>query len=148
MNQRRNGKEYRKKRRAGRYLSTEKVTRKGRRHHFFGWMAGIGAVIVILLVAVFVLMNQGEQSKLLGVWRYDAYTEYEFLDGNRGCICLDGNTHYEFVYSVKDDVVYLDFVLDYVTDCQYTYCIEEDKLTLIGGEGTAEVGKIYELTRE
>lgn len=36
---------------------------------------------------------------------------------------------------------------NYVTDCQYTYTVDGDNLTLVGGKGTAEVGKVYELTR-
>ena len=39
----------------------------------------------------------------------------------------------------------MDYALDYVTDCEYTYTVDGDKLTLVGGEGT--VGGTYTLTR-
>lgn len=144
MNKRKNGKNGNQNQRPGKYLSS---AGNGKRH-IYRWVAGIGSVTAILLVVMIVLANCNEKSELVGVWRYDAYTEYEFADKGHGCICLDGNTHYEFVYSTKNNVIYMDFVQDYVTDCQYTYSIEGDKLTLVGGEGTAEVGKTYELTRE
>ena len=57
-----------------------------------------------------------------------------------------GSNHFEFTYKAEDGTLYLDFALDYVTDCQYTYTVDGNKLTLIGGKGTAEVGKVYELT--
>ena len=62
-----------------------------------------------------------------------------------GCMCLDGSNHFEFTYKAEDGTLYLDFALDYVTDCQYTYTVDGDKLTLIGGKGT--VGGTYTLTR-
>ena len=81
------------------------------------------------------------------MWYYDPYTEYEFDGDGRGCLCLDSESHFEFRYQATEGTLHLDFVPDYVTDCRYTYTVEGDKLTLIGGEGTAEVGKVYELTR-
>ena len=42
----------------------------------------------------------------------------------------------------------MDYALDYVTDCEYAFTVERDKLTLVGGNGTAEPGKVYELTKQ
>lgn len=42
----------------------------------------------------------------------------------------------------------MDYALDYVTDCEYTYTVDGEKLTLVGGNGTAEPGKAYELTKQ
>ena len=85
---------------------------------------------------------------LVGVWHYDQYTEYEFDGEGNGCMCLDGNNHFLFTYKAENGILSLDFALDYVTDCQYTYTVDGNKLTLVGGEGTAEVGKVYELTKK
>ena len=115
-------------------------------------VTAISAVLIAVLVLLPAFICQGctnneKNTELVGVWRYDEYTEYEFSQGDNGCLCLDGNTHYEFTYSIKDDELYIDFALDYVTDCKYTYSVDANTLTLVGGEGTAEVGKTYELTK-
>lgn len=113
----------------------------------------IGCVFAVL-VLIIVLICKGctggkdTDTDLVGIWHYDQYTEYEFDSNGNGCMCLDGDNHYEFTYKTEGDTLYLDFALDYVTDCQYTYTVDGDKLTLVGGEGTAELGKVYELTKE
>ncbi|MBR3963788.1 MAG: hypothetical protein IKJ80_00080 [Clostridia bacterium] len=136
---------------SGRYLSSDRRKTRKRRARQRSIVI-VSAIVLALLILVIVLIskscsNSKKNTKLLGVWQYDQYTEYEFKDSNNGCMCLDNNTHYEFTYSIKENVLYIDFTLDYVTDCQYTYTLEGDKLTLVGGEGTAEVGKAYELTK-
>ena len=133
-----------------RYLSSDRRKTKRRKTHQHGII--ISTIVIALFILAFVLIckgcsNNDENTELVGVWKYDQYTEYEFKDANSGCMCLDDNTHYEFTYSIKDNILHIDFALDYVTDCQYTYTLERDKLTLVGGEGTAEVGKVYSLTK-
>ena len=113
----------------------------------------ISALALALVIFVVILLfkgcgnNKNANAELAGAWHYDQYTEYEFDGEGNGCMCLDGNNHFEFTYKAEDGVLCLDFALDYVTDCQYTYTVDGDKLTLVGGEGTAEVGKVYELTK-
>lgn len=136
---------------SGRYLSSDRRKARKRKVRQRGIVI-VSAIVLALLILVIAMIGKGcsnnnANTELVGVWQYDQYTEYEFKDSNSGCMCLDDNTHYEFTYSVKDNVLHLDFALDYVTDCQYTYTQEGDKLTLVGGEGTAEVGKAYELTK-
>lgn len=111
-------------------------------------LALASAILVIILLCKGCSNDKNINAELEGVWYYDQYTEYEFDDRGNGCMCLDGNNHFEFTYKVEADTLHLDFALDYVTDCQYTYNVDGDKLTLIGGEGTAEVGKVYELTKK
>ena len=114
----------------------------------------VTSVLVVAMLALLILFVskgcsvQEAPTELVGVWRYDEYTQYEFGDGGRGCLCLDGSTHYEFTYTIDQDVLFLDFTVDYVTDCRYTYKVTGNTLTLVGGDGTAEVGKMYELSRE
>lgn len=104
-------------------------------------------VLVIVLICKGCAGGNNDNADLSGVWHYDQYTEYEFDGKGKGCMCLDNNNHFEFTYKAEVGTLYLDFALDYVTDCQYTYTVDGDELTLVGGEGTAEVGKVYELTK-
>ena len=60
----------------------------------------------------------------------------------------DETNHYEFTYDIDGDTLKVDYALDYVTDCEYAFTVERDKLTLVGGNGTAEPGKVYELTKQ
>lgn len=116
-------------------------------------MAVISVTVLAVLILIIVLIGKGcaggnyDNVALSGVWKYDQYTEYVFDGEGKGCMCLDGNNYFAFIYKAKNGTLHLDFALDYVTDCQYTYSVEGDTLTLVGGEGTAELGKVYELTR-
>lgn len=113
----------------------------------FGCIITVLALLVLLICKGCARKNDTDAT-IAGVWYYDQYTEYEFDGEGNGCMCLDGNNHFEFTYKAENGVLSLDFALDYVTDCQYTYTVDGNKLTLIGGEGTAEVGKIYELRKK
>ena len=42
---------------------------------------------------------------------------------------------------------YHNTLLDYVTDCEYTFTVDSDSLTFVGGNGTADPGKEYKLTK-
>ena len=137
--------------RPGRYLSSRRMSAKKRKARQCK-IAVVSALALVVLVLVIVLIckscagGSNDNADLSGVWHYDQYTEYEFDGEGKGCMCLDSSNHFEFTYKAEDGTLYLDFALDYVTDCQYTYTVAGDKLTLIGGKGTAEVGKVYELT--
>ena len=138
--------------RPGRYLSQKRMSAKRRKARQRRIVLFTVAVLVIVILII-VLICKGcsntkeDLSPLSGVWHYDQYTEYEFDGEGKGCMCLDSTNHFEFTYKAEDGTLHLDFALDYVTDCQYTYTVDGDKLTLIGGKGTAEVGKVYELVK-
>ena len=138
--------------RPGRYLAPKRMSakkRKARRRK----IAVISALALAVLVLIIVLICRGcaggnyNNADLSGVWHYNQYTKYEFDGEGNGRMFYDEGKAFEYTYTVKDSIVYLDFELEYVTDCQYTYTVEGDKLTLIGGEGTAEIGKEYVLTK-
>ena len=76
---------------------------------------------------------------------FDGTTAYEFSGDGNGVLLLP-NVTYDFTYEIKKDQISIDYENESVRDGTYTFRVEEDKLTLIGGEGTAEVGKVYELT--
>ena len=116
------------------------------------WKMRPGKAFLAYLIMAIVLTCAGcaeekLNTELIGVWQYDAYTQYQFTDASHGCMCLDKQTHYEYSYRIEENILYIDFTLDYVTDCQYTYTLAGDQLTLVGGPGTAEVGKEYVLAR-
>ena len=135
----------------GRYLSKRMAAI--RRQRQMRILIGASAAFLALLVLLIVLLCRGcsgsnkELRELQGCWYYNEYTEYEFDGEGNGRMFYEEGKAFEYTYTVKDNIVYLDFELDYVTDCQYTYTVEGDKLTLIGGEGTAEIGKEYVLTK-
>lgn len=138
--------------RPGRYLSPKRMSAKKRkaRQRKIAVVSALALAVLALIIVLICKSCAGENynnADLSGVWHYDQYTEYEFDGEGKGCMCLDSTNHFEFTYKAEDGTLYLDFALDYVTDCQYTYTVDGDKLTLIGGKGTAEVGKAYELTK-
>ena len=55
------------------------------------------------------------------------------------------NATYEFSYDIKKDQISIDYENESVRDGTYTFTVEDNTLTLIGGEGT--VGGTYTLTR-
>ena len=136
----------------GRYLSPKRKAaikrRKRQRTVIASLLALIFIVIFIVLICKGCAGGKKDLSVLQGTWYYDQYTEYEFDGKGNGCMCIDKTNHYEFTYDIDGDTLKVDYALDYVTDCEYTYTVDGEKLTLLGGNGTAEPGKAYELTKQ
>ena len=112
------------------------------------WVTMAGVITAFVLAIAFGIIIFGAfnvNQKLVGTWKYDQYTEYEFLKDGKGCLCVD-DVHYEYTYETKTKKLSIDFSEDIVRDCEYTFKIQGNKLTLIGGEGTD--GGTYELTKE
>ena len=104
-----------------------------------------GAAIVIVIVILLVLLIGGpKKDELVGIWKYDQYTEYEFSEDGKGCLCLD-DVHYEYKYKISGDNLKLDFTEDVVRDCEYKFGVDGDTLVLTGGEGTD--GGTYQLKK-
>ena len=100
-------------------------------------------ILGVLTVIGITLWNKPD-TKITGLWQYDEYTKYEFNEDGTGCLCAD-DVHYEYTYKLSGDKVSIDFEKDIVRDCDYTYFIEENTLTLIGGDGTD--GGTYKLEK-
>ena len=136
----------------GRYLSPKRKAaikrRKRQRTVIASLLALLFVVIFIVLICKGCAGEKKDLSVLQGTWYYDQYTEYEFDGKGNGCMCIDKTNHYEFTYDIDGDTLKVDYALDYVTDCEYAFTVEQDKLTLVGGNGTAEPGKVYELTKQ
>jgi len=118
----------------GHYSRKKPTKRKYKRNKKMFLIVIILLVIIVATISIFVF-GGSSNSELLGVWRYDQYTEYEFSEKGQGCLCVD-DVHYEYRYKVSGNTIKLDFVDDVVRDCEYTFSVEGKSLTLIGGEGT------------
>lgn len=115
-------------------------------------VGGSVLVLILLIIMIAVICKSCSGSKdnlavLQGIWHYDQYTEYEFDGKGNGCMCIEEINHYEFTYIIDGDTLNIDFALDYVTDCEYDFKLENNTLTLIGGNGTANPGQEYTLER-
>ena len=101
-------------------------------------------IVAVITVIVITLANKPD-TKIIGVWQYDEYTKYDFNEDGTGCLCAD-DVHYEYTYKLSGDKVIIDFEEDVVRDCDYTYSVEDDTLTLNGGDGTD--GGTYKLEKQ
>ena len=102
--------------------------------------------LLLLLMPVMLLCQgcSGSTDVLKGKWDLDGTTAYEFSGDGNGALLLP-NVTYEFTYKIKKDQISIDYENESVRDGAYTFSVDKDKLTLIGGEGT--VGGTYTLTR-
>lgn len=101
-------------------------------------------IVAVITVFVVMLVNKSD-TKIIGVWQYNEYIKYKFNQDGTGCLCTD-DVHYEYTYKLSGDKVIIDFEKDIVRDCDYTYSVEDNTLTLIGGDGTD--GGTYTLKRK
>lgn len=113
-------------------------------------LAGTLAVVVILfIVGVFIFIKSisgnSVPKELVGTWSMNQATEYIFEKNGTGTL-HSGTSSYQFTFTVKDDVLSMDYDTDALKDCSYTFTVQEKTLTLVGGEGT--IGGTYTLTKE
>lgn len=101
-------------------------------------------IIVVTIVAIVIAITIKPSNELVGVWQYNEYTKYEFSEDGTGCLCAD-DVHYEYTYKLSGKKVTIDFEKDIVRDCDYTYSVENNELTLVGGKGTD--GGTYKLKK-
>ena len=109
-----------------------------------GAVGALSLGILILIIVLIVKGCSGGTDVLKGKWDLDGTTAYEFSGDGDGALLLP-NVTYEFTYEIKKDQVSIDYENKSVRDGAYTFSVDKDKLTLIGGEGT--VGGTYTLTR-
>ncbi len=106
---------------------------------------GIAILAVLILIIVLIVKGcSGGADVLKGKWDLDGTTAYEFSGDGNGALLLP-NVTYEFSYDIKKDQISIDYENESVRDGTYTFTVEDNTLTLIGGEGT--VGGTYTLTR-
>ena len=82
---------------------------------------------------------------LKGTFIYNENVKYEFNGKGKGAL-YDKQNKYNYTYSLEGNTIKLNFKDEAVKDASYTFTIQENILTLVGGEGT--VGGEYILERE
>ena len=114
-------------------------------------LCGLAVVVIILAVVSIFIFKPKDNVKapslpdvVLGTWVYDQYTKYEFDGYGKGCMCLE-NLHYEYAYEIDGNTLSMDFENEAVHDCSYTFSVNDNTLTIVGGEGTT--GGTYTLTK-
>ena len=115
------------------------------------FVTSLAVVVIALIILSISLLSPKSDNKdsptmdaLSGVWVYDQYTKYEFDGYGNGCMCLD-DVHYEYTYEIIKNTVQIDFENEAVHDCSYDFTVDENQLTIIGGEGTT--GGTYKLNK-
>lgn len=108
-------------------------------------LIAIVLIVIAVIISIVVFCGNKNNNILVGTWKYDQYTEYEFNDNGIGYLCVD-DVRYEYKYKISGDKLKLDFVEDVVRDCEYTFTVEEKNLTLVGGENTD--GGTYTLKKQ
>ena len=98
-------------------------------------LSGVLAVLLAVLLIILAVLNRS--SPLEGRWYVDDVTAYEFYDASSGALVLP-TAEYPFRYSVKDDVMEIDFEYEGAKDARYTYTINGDTLILNGGNSTMQ----------
>ena len=109
----------------------------------------VGVLVIAIAAGLFFAQKAKEEriKPIVGNWEYDEYVQYIFESNGKGHLFLDQKDIYEYTFDVNGDQVSLDFPDNAevkMMDCVYTFKVDGNKLTLIGGEGTT--GGEYQLT--
>ena len=107
----------------------------------------IALIICIALIIYFVTYSREVkyETVLQGAFYYTDDVKYEF-DGKGNGALTDGSDNYEYKYDIDGDQIIMDFKSEAIQDSTYTFNLENDILTLVGGEGTT--GGTYTLKKE
>ncbi len=95
-------------------------------------------IVTIILIIVFVIiinkMFFSNKSKLIGSWTTDNNTIYEFYKNNTGKLIVS-LSEYDFKYSLKNNILYIDFINEKSEDTKYKYNFSNKKLVLKNKNG-------------
>ena len=110
----------------------------------------VGSVVLAVLILIIVLIVKGcsgGTDVLKGKWDFDGTTAYEFDGKGVGTMVLP-SVSYDFKYEINGNELYIDFINESVHDSTYSFTVQTNTLTLVGGNDTAVPGKVYELTKQ
>lgn len=137
-----------------------RTAKKRKQHRLLGISAAVLAIILLAILIIVVAKScssGGDVPKgtdvlngtdvLSGTWDLDGVTVYQFDGNGHGSLNLPSNT-YPFTYEIKDNELRIDFESDAARDADYTFSVKNGVLTMTGGEGSIEPGRVYELTRQ
>ena len=90
---------------------------------------------LILLVVLILGIKKPSKNDLVGTWTTDGVTIYKFNKDKTGELIVSLGS-YEFTYKVTEGTLAIDFKEERLTDSEYTYTFEDNKLILKGDNGT------------
>lgn len=137
-----------------------RTAKKRKQHRLLGISAAVLAIILLAILIIVVAKSCSSGGDvpygtdvlngtdvLSGTWDLDGITVYQFDGKGNGALNLPSNT-YPFTYEIKDNELRIDFESDAARDADYTFSVKNGVLTMTGGEGSIEPGRVYELTRQ
>ena len=132
----------------GRYLSPTRKTAIKRRKRQRAVIVSLLALLFVVLIIVLICKDcSGRTDALAGKWDFDGTTAYEFDGKGVGTMVLP-SVSYDFKYEINGNELYIDFINESVHDSTYSFTVQNNTLTLVGGNDTAIPGKVYELTKQ
>ena len=132
----------------GRYLSPTRKTAIKRRKRQRAVIVSLLALLFVVLIIVLICKGcSGRTDALAGKWVFDGTTAYEFDGKGVGTMVLP-SVSYDFKYEINGNELYIDFINESVHDSTYSFTVQTNTLTLVGGNDTAVPGKVYELTKQ
>lgn len=132
----------------GRYLSPTRKTAIKRRKRQRAVIVSLLALLFVVLIIVLICKGcSGRTDALAGKWDFDGTTAYEFDGKGVGTMVLP-SVSYDFKYEINGNELYIDFINESVHDSTYSFTVQTNTLTLVGGNDTAIPGKVYELKKQ
>ena len=107
----------------------------------------LALLFVVLIIVLICKGCSGRTDALAGKWDFDGTTSYEFDGKGVGTMVLP-SVSYDFKYEINGNELYIDFINESVHDSTYSFTVQTNTLTLVGGNDTAIPGKVYELTKQ
>ena len=86
-------------------------------------------VITIVIISGCLLLTNKGNNEIIGFWTIDGYTNYEFLENDKGNLVLP-HKKMEFTYKIKDNKLSIDFKDENAIDKCYEYNFEGKKLVI------------------
>lgn len=89
--------------------------------------------LLLLLVSIALMIHSCVSANpLVGNWKMDSMTSYEFYEDGQGALVVPRGK-YPFAYTMEDDLLTIDFYDENAHDSQFTYQLDDNVLTLVGG---------------
>ncbi len=111
--------------------------KRGKRKNRTPLLLAALAFILVTLVVFAVFLSSHDNNPIQGKWNMDGVTVYEFRDSGRGSLILP-SAQYDFTYEISEDKLQIFFEYEGAKDAEYSFKIEDDILTLIGGNETTQ----------
>lgn len=99
-------------------------------------------IIIVIIGIVYLLIANKDNGKFEGFWTIDGYTNYEFLDNNKGNLVLP-HKKMEFTYKIKNNTLCIDFKDKKIIDKCYEYKFDNKKLVIKDSSNN-----VFTLTKE